>query len=164
MSLTAELQSLAALKAQGTLTEQEFAQAKAEVIAKYGGTSTATPVASKGFTYTATPVASARNDQAAQRTDADKAKAGAAVGLVAASVLCSIQLYMEQSNRARAGTFGLFPLYLTLSSVNTLGLRSSCLEGVLLADARLGHGLGRLLVAEPQVDRALLREAQRLLP
>ena len=71
MSLTAELQSLAALKAQGTLTEQEFAQAKAEVIAKYGGTSTATPVASKGFTYTATPVASARNDQAAQRTDAD---------------------------------------------------------------------------------------------
>ena len=45
MSLTAELQSLAALKAQGTLTEQEFAQAKAEVIAKYGGTSTATPVA-----------------------------------------------------------------------------------------------------------------------
>ena len=43
MSLTAELQSLAALKAQGTLTEQEFAQAKAEVIAKYGGTSTATP-------------------------------------------------------------------------------------------------------------------------
>ncbi len=88
MSLTAELQSLAALKAQGTLTEQEFAQAKAEVIAKYGGTSTATPVASYG---PVTPVASARNDQAAQRTDADKAKAGAAVGLVAASVLCSIQ-------------------------------------------------------------------------
>ena len=48
---------------------------------------------------------------------------------------------MAQSNRARAETFGLFPLYLTLSSVNTLGLRSSCLEGVLLADARLGHGL-----------------------
>ena len=50
---------------------------------------------------------------------------------------------MAQSNRARAETFGLFPLYLTLSSVNTLGLRSSCLEGVLLADARLGHGLYR---------------------
>ena len=48
---------------------------------------------------------------------------------------------MAQSNRARAGTFVLFPLYLTLSSVNTLGLSSSCLEGVLLADARLGHGL-----------------------
>ena len=79
MSLPDELQSLAALKAKGALTEQEFAQSKAAVIAKYGGTSTATPVAS------------ARNDQAAQRTDADKAKAGAAVGLVAASVLCSIQ-------------------------------------------------------------------------
>ena len=50
---------------------------------------------------------------------------------------------MAQSNRARAETFGLFPLYLTLSSVNTLGLSSSCLEGVLLADARLGHGLYR---------------------
>ena len=50
MSLTAELQSLAALKAQGTLTEQEFAQAKAEVIAKYGGTSTATPVTSASKT------------------------------------------------------------------------------------------------------------------
>ena len=91
MSLPDELQSLAGLRRDGALTEQEFAQAKAAVIAKYGGTSTATPVASKGFTYTATPVASARNDQAAQRTDADKAKAGAAVGLVAASVLCSIQ-------------------------------------------------------------------------
>ena len=45
MSLPDELQSLAALKAKGALTEQEFAQAKAAVIAKYGGTSTATPVA-----------------------------------------------------------------------------------------------------------------------
>ena len=45
MSLPDELQSLAALKAKGALSEQEFAQAKAAVIAKYGGTSTATPVA-----------------------------------------------------------------------------------------------------------------------
>ena len=40
MSLPDELQSLAALKAKGALTEQEFAQAKAEVIAKYECTST----------------------------------------------------------------------------------------------------------------------------
>ena len=45
MSLPDELQSLAALKAKGALSEQEFAQAKAAVIAKYSGTSTATPVA-----------------------------------------------------------------------------------------------------------------------
>ena len=50
MSLPDELQSLAALKAKGALTEQEFAQAKAAVIAKYGGTSTATPVASASKT------------------------------------------------------------------------------------------------------------------
>ena len=37
MSLPEELQALAALKRDGALTEQEFAQAKAEVIAKYGG-------------------------------------------------------------------------------------------------------------------------------
>ena len=105
MSLPDELQSLAALKAKGALTEQEFAQAKAAVIAKYGGTSTATPVASKGFTYTATPVASARNDQAAQRTDADKAKAGAAVGLVAASVLCSIYGAIESRSSRNVRPF-----------------------------------------------------------
>ena len=91
MSLTAELQSLAALKAQGTLTEQEFAQAKAEVIAKYGGTSTATPVASARNDRNDDEIRRRQQHQAAQRTDADKAKAGAAVGLVAASVLCSIQ-------------------------------------------------------------------------
>ena len=50
MTLPDELQSLAALKAKGALTEQEFAQAKAAVIAKYGGTSTATPVASASKT------------------------------------------------------------------------------------------------------------------
>jgi hypothetical protein len=50
MSLPDELQSLAALKAKGALSEQEFAQAKAAVIAKYGGTSTATPVASASKT------------------------------------------------------------------------------------------------------------------
>ena len=55
MSLPDELQSLAALKAKGALTEQEFAQAKAEVIAKYGGTSTATPA----FVYRTTSVATA---------------------------------------------------------------------------------------------------------
>ena len=50
MTLPDELQSLAALKAKGALTEQEFAQSKAAVIAKYGGTSTATPVASASKT------------------------------------------------------------------------------------------------------------------
>ena len=38
MSLPEELQALAGLRRDGALTEQEFAQAKAEVIAKYGGT------------------------------------------------------------------------------------------------------------------------------
>ena len=40
MSLPDELQSLANLRRDGALTEQEFAQAKAEVIAKYECTST----------------------------------------------------------------------------------------------------------------------------
>ena len=49
-SLASEIEKLADLKAKGALTEQEFAQAKAAVIAKYGGTSTATPVASASKT------------------------------------------------------------------------------------------------------------------
>ena len=141
-SLPAKLQALAALRRDGALTEHEFSQAKAALLAGGAGVAAAAGGAGGGAGVGAALAGQAFNAVAGDAVAhvaghvACEAAAGAAAAAVGgeaaaaalASAACSIQRYMAPSDRPAAGTFGLFPPTYPVDGIcyTALPLRAEC--------------------------------------